>query len=137
MMFLDNLSVSLLKICDAEHLSYERASERCNCSSRHFANIVCKRSYPSLNIFEQMCLGFRETPNHLLGIEANEFSFRAPMPVVEIRIFPLLSGAPSFPVCPQCGCSLEREHMAYCDRCGQRLSWTRFKDAAVIVRQPP
>lgn len=136
-MFLDSLSLSLLQICNAEHLSYERASERCNCSSKHFANIVCKRSYPSLHIFEQICLGFHETPDHLLGVTANEFSFRAPMPVMEIRAFPSIPGTPAFPVCPHCGCTLEREHMAYCDRCGQHLSWSRFKGAAIVVwRQP-
>ena len=40
LMFLDNLSTSLLQLCDAEHLSYEQAAERCDCSSKHFANIV-------------------------------------------------------------------------------------------------
>lgn len=133
-MFLDNLSVSLLRICDAEHLSYERASERCNCSSKHFANIVCKRSYPSLNVFEQICIGFHETPDHLLGIKEDEFTFRLPMPVVKVHTFPLMSGSPSFPVCPQCGQDLEREYLAYCNCCGQRLSWRLFKNATIETR---
>ena len=33
-MFLSNLSVSLLKICDANHLTYEIASEQCCVSAR-------------------------------------------------------------------------------------------------------
>ena len=133
-MFLDNLSTSLLQICDAEHLSYERAAERCDCSSKHFANIVCKRSAPSLTVFEQICLGFHATPNRLLGVDMGELSFRIPMPVVEIHIFPLMSGTPSFPVCPRCGRTLEREYMAHCSSCGQCLSWKNFKNATVVIR---
>ena len=133
-MFLDNLSVSLLRLCDAEHLSYERASERCQCSSRHFANIVRKRAYPSLIVFEQMCIGFHETPNRLLGVEEKDLSFRMPMPVREVRVYPSVSGRPAFPVCPQCGQVLEREYMLYCNNCGQCLSWTLFKKAVVVIR---
>lgn len=133
-MFLDNLSTSLLQICDTEHLSYERAAERCDCSSKHFANIVCCRSYPSLKVFEQICIGFHKSPNHLLGVGLDELSFRIPMLVTEIHIFPLMKGTPSFPICPQCGRLLEREYMDYCSRCGQCLSWKSFKNALIVVR---
>lgn len=134
-MFLDNLSVSLLQLCDNEHLSYERASERCGCSSKHFANIVCKRTRPSLEIFERICIGFNETPNHLLGVEAEESPFRTPMPVVEVHVFPSMSGSPSFPICPQCGRTLEREYLAYCNCCGQCLSWKGYKNATIVIRR--
>ena len=40
-MFLDNLSASLLQICAAEKLSYEKAAEKCGCCSRHISNIMC------------------------------------------------------------------------------------------------
>lgn len=133
-MFLDNLSASLLQICDAEHLSYEKAAERCDCSSKHFANMVCRRSYPSLKVFEHICTGFHKSPNRLLGVELGELSFRIPMPVVVIHIFPLMSGSPAFPVCPRCGRTLEREYMAYCCSCGQCLSWIDFNDATVVIR---
>lgn len=133
-MFLDNLSVSLLQLCDAEHLSYERASERCGCSSKHFANIVCKRTHPSLGIFEQICIGFHETPNHLLGIEERDFSFRIPMPVQEVHVYPSIPDRPAFPVCPKCGQVLDREYLQYCSNCGQRLSWTLYKNAVVVIR---
>lgn len=133
-MFLDNLSLSLLQICDTDHLSYEQAAERCDCSSKHFANIVCKRSCPTLKVFENICLGFRKSPNLLLGVGLDELSFRIPMPVVEVHIFPLMAGSPSFPVCPQCGHALEREYTAYCDSCGQCLSWKHFKNASILIR---
>lgn len=131
-MFLDNLSVSLLRLCDAERLSYEQASERCSCSSKHFANIVRKRTHPSLNILEQICTGFCETPNHLLGVKEDDSSFRIPMPVVKIHTFPLMAGSPSFPICPQCGQALEREYLDYCNCCGQRLSWGSLKKATIV-----
>ena len=134
LMFLDNLSASLLQLCDAEHLSYEKASERCDCSPKHFSNIVCKRSYPSLKVFENICLGFHKSPNRLLGVGLDELSFRIPMPVAEVHIFPLIPGAPSFPVCPQCGSTLEREYLNYCCYCGQCLSWKHFNNASIVIR---
>lgn len=134
LMFLDNLSASLLQLCDAEHLSYERASERCKCSSKHFANIVCKRTHPSLVVFEHICLGFHETPNHLLGIEESDHAYRTPMPVTEIRVFPAMTGSPAFPVCPRCGVTMELEYPDYCSRCGQRLSWAHYRNARIVIR---
>ena len=32
----------------------------------------------------------------------------------------------SYPVCPRCGQSIDREYMGYCDRCGQCLDWTTY-----------
>lgn len=51
------------------------------------------------------------------------------MIVRQILLFP--SGN-SFPICPACEITLEREYQKYCDRCGQCLDWKRF-DKAVIV----
>ena len=56
--------------------------------------------------------------------------FRQPMQVREIMVFG--RNRPSFPVCPRCELTLEREYMAYCDRCGQCLGWKAFKKAAII-----
>ena len=39
----------------------------------------------------------------------------------------------AFPVCPQCRMTLDREYQAYCDRCGQALSWKAFHKALVIL----
>ena len=35
----------------------------------------------------------------------------------------------SFPVCPRCNSSLEREYQSYCDRCGQCLDWKEYRKA--------
>jgi len=61
-----------------------------------------------------------------------EMSFRRPMKVTQVRMFPL-DGA--YPVCPQCNISLEREYQRFCDRCGQRLDWKNYKKAEVIYAQ--
>ncbi len=38
----------------------------------------------------------------------------------------------SYPICPRCDSTIEREYMCYCDRCGQHLSWRKFDKAAII-----
>lgn len=128
-MFLVRLSENLLRLCGG-HLSYEDAAELCQCSSKHFANIVNKRTQPSLNVFENICNGFAMTPNALLSVSAlePELAFRVPMPVTNVR---MLGNFP-FPVCPQCKSTLEREYQKYCDHCGQCLDWTIFENAAIL-----
>ena len=37
----------------------------------------------------------------------------------------------TYPVCPRCKRTMEREYMYYCDRCGQKLSWRFFGFATV------
>lgn len=58
--------------------------------------------------------------------------YRIPLPVTEIMVF--LHGE-SYPVCPRCNCTIGREYMNYCDRCGQCLDWTAF-DFARLVYAP-
>jgi len=44
-----------------------------------------------------------------------------------------LSSGYTYPICPACRITLEREYQRYCDRCGQCLNWNRF-DKAVIIQ---
>lgn len=127
-MFLDNLSTSVLKLCDTRRLSYEAASERCDLSSRYFADIARGKTAPTILTLEKLCVGFDLTPNDLLIPSElwREMAFREPMPVTHIRCFHFFHGLTGFPVCPQCGRTLEREYQPYCDRCGQCLDWKRF-----------
>ena len=37
-----------------------------------------------------------------------------------------IANGDTYPLCPKCQCTLNREYQAYCDRCGQKLSWRRF-----------
>lgn len=47
-------------------------------------------------------------------------SYRLPKQVTESKTF---AKGNTYPVCPSCHISLEREYMHYCDRCGQCLAW--------------
>jgi len=60
-------------------------------------------------------------------------AYRVPMKVQRIRRIGCGAGASCYPVCPQCGCSLEREYQAFCDRCGQALNWKQFRNAEVVM----
>lgn len=58
--------------------------------------------------------------------------YRVSMSVVSILVFP---NGDSYPICPRCDNTLEREYMRFCDRCGQRLDWENY-DLAEIVYVP-
>lgn len=52
------------------------------------------------------------------------FLFRIPKSVTQTRMY---DRGHRYPVCPSCRSSLDREYMAFCDRCGQRLAWENYK----------
>ena len=52
-----------------------------------------------------------------------------PLRVSKVIAFPDSS---SYPVCPNCNTTLEREYQRFCDRCGQRLDWRDFEHAQII-----
>ena len=134
-MFLDNLSTSVLRLCDTHKLSYQAASERCDLSSSYFVDIARGKTAPTILTLEKLCVGFDLTPNDLLIPSAiwREMSFRKPMPVTHVCCFRFLHGLTSFPVCPRCGRTMEREYQPYCDRCGQCLDWDNFSKATIIL----
>lgn len=55
-----------------------------------------------------------------------ELSYRIPKPVNEVLLYPSSDGFYTYPICPTCKVSFEREYQSYCDRCGQKLDWTGF-----------
>ena len=133
-MFLDNLAVNMLRLCDEEKLSYEKASEKCDLSPRYFGSIARGQTAPSIVTLEKICTGFQLTPNDLLIEQSvcRELVFRTPMPVTEIRCYRWGHGLTGFPVCPQCHNTLEWEYQKFCDRCGQRLNWKNYHKATII-----
>ncbi len=62
--------------------------------------------------------------------------YRLPMAVAEIHVFPRCNGAPAYPVCPRCASTMERECMAFCSRCGQKLDWQRYRRARIVYMEP-
>lgn len=62
-------------------------------------------------------------------LEEDASHYRAPMEVT--RILKLKNGN-FYPVCPRCKITVDREYMKFCDRCGQRLGWTKIRDAIIV-----
>ena len=135
LMFSDKLSSSLLLLCEDKGLSYESASEICGVSPRYFGQIVRKRSAPTITVLENICIGFEKSPNELLGypvlVRADARSISKT--VVFARCYHTSHGLTMFPVCPGCGCTLEREYQKFCDRCGQMLDWSSYDQTAIIL----
>ena len=57
----------------------------------------------------------------------NAVSYRIPLPVTKV----IACANTTYPICPRCAVSLEREYMSFCDRCGQKLNWDLFAYAKV------
>ena len=57
-------------------------------------------------------------------------SYRIPMQVTHLRKY----RATAYYICPRCHITMEREFMAYCDRCGQCLNWKNYTKAVVIEK---
>ena len=60
--------------------------------------------------------------------EVSAESYRLPMPVTHVRKY----RDTAYYICPRCKITIEREFMAYCDRCGQCLDWKTYKTAIVV-----
>jgi len=58
-------------------------------------------------------------------------SYRTPMAIKQIRV--IVKDETSFPVCPKCQISLERDYQTYCDNCGQRLKWYGYVKNSTII----
>lgn len=55
-------------------------------------------------------------------------TYRIPMRVKEVCSF---KWGVEFPRCPRCGTTMEHEYQFFCDRCGQRLNWSKFDECEV------
>ena len=76
-------------------------------------------------------LTFLQRTKYLYG----EMKYRTETPVKQVMVFSsAYYGEIEYPVCPRCKHTMEREYMAFCDRCGQKLSWDNYEQAAVIHR---
>lgn len=69
---------------------------------------------------------------HAADLLNDELQYRRPMCIREVMVFPAIRNCPSLAVCPRCRITLEREFVAYCDRCGQCLDWHRYKEVEII-----
>lgn len=58
-----------------------------------------------------------------------QLQYRLPMTVTTALEF---GGGNIYPRCPRCQVSMEREYMAFCDRCGQRLEWSKWDEVEIL-----
>ena len=65
---------------------------------------------------------------HRLSVVMDAISYRSPRLVRQVF---QTNGGSAYPVCPRCDCTIEREYMSFCDRCGQKLGWGLFSYATV------
>lgn len=71
-------------------------------------------------------LAKKRTHSMCLFMEA--ITYRIPLPVTKVIVLT----STTYPVCPRCTLSLDREYMSFCDRCGQRLNWDYLEHAKVV-----
>lgn len=62
-------------------------------------------------------------------------SYRHKLRIKAVRAYQSHFGLSSFPICPRCKITMEREYQSFCDRCGQALHWKGFGKAK-DVRSP-
>lgn len=67
-------------------------------------------------------------PRHSIRLFTDAVSYRVPLPVTKVIAY----SKTTYPICPRCAVSLDREYMSFCDRCGQKLNWDLFEYAKVI-----
>ena len=67
-------------------------------------------------------------PRHSIRLFTDAVSYRIPLPVTKVIAY----SKTTYPICPRCTVSLDREYMSFCDRCGQKLKWDLFEYAKVI-----
>ena len=65
---------------------------------------------------------------HFVHLFMDAITYRLPLPVTKVMALTNTT----YPICPRCNLSLEREYMSFCDRCGQQLNWDLFEHAEVI-----
>lgn len=134
-MFSDALSTAVHLLCEAHHLGYEAAARRCGISPRYYGAIARKEASPTILVLEKLCNGFQLTPNDLLvsPVLQQQLRFRIPMQVTHVQGHSYRNGFTTYPICPRCRRTFEREYQNYCDRCGQSLNWSDFSKAVIVL----
>ena len=134
---LDNLSQTILQICDQAALPPEfvtqllsLVSKRCPTAEAQKALLALMES-ERLGAWLDMAAAGPEPNARPLSI------YRQPLAITEIRVYRGGTGITAFPVCPRCGVTLEREYQRFCDRCGQLLEWRSYGRAAIVLGRWP
>lgn len=132
-MFTKELGTKILKILDEREMTIENLAEISNLSRKFVGNVINQRQTPTLDSFEKICAALEVTPNDLLMSEESMLPEKSKaMQVAKVFYNDMAPAKYSFPICPNCNITLEREYQSYCDRCGQMLSWKGYSQAEVI-----
>lgn len=71
--------------------------------------------------------------SHILPPESEPMVYRVPIPVTAVRVYSSDPSSSAYPQCPHCKQPMTREYQAFCENCGQALSWRGFSKAVVIL----
>ena len=134
-MFSNELSAKILKIVNERNLTLESLSEAAGLSRKFIGNIANRKQVPTLDSFERICAALQLEPNDLLLSEKSKQPGKSEALEVT-QILKEESKGRHLPICPGCNKPLSRDNQAYCDSCGQRLSWQKFSTANVIFGLP-
>ena len=74
-------------------------------------------------------------PNMPYEPDQSPSAYRRAMCIKERMVFSNIGGETTYYVCPRCKTTMEREFMAFCDRCGQKLDWRGYPNVRVVYPQ--
>lgn len=134
-MFSKNLSTSILSICDSRKLSYKPLLGYVISAQGTLAPLPGGKRLPLSIPWKSSALVLTQCLMNCMDFSTSydEVSFRIAIQVRHYRRYPLFNRSyTTFPVCPRCQCSLEREEQSFCLNCGQKLGWD-FSHHAVLI----
>lgn len=115
-----------------KNLTQEQLAELCDLTPQFLSNVIRKKSSLKMETLEKMCAALEVTPNDLLLNERAKKQLKVSEAKKVTKVFYLKPTGLSFPICPGCNTTLDREYQSYCDRCGQFLSWKGYSKAEVV-----
>ena len=67
-------------------------------------------------------------PKYITRLFLDAITYRVPLSVTKVIVY---RDGTTYPICPRCLMSLDREYMSFCDRCGQKLNWDLLDHAKI------
>ena len=115
-------------------MTLESVAEATGLTYRFISNVTRGVQVPGLDSFEKICAGLEVEPNDLLINEKSRSKEKAhPMKIKKVYCKRKGNLVAYIPICPSCESSLRREYENYCEKCGQKLSWSNYEDSELIM----
>lgn len=136
-MFKKELSNQLLRILGERNLTVTDAAELSHVTRNYFTNLIKGEQTASITVLENLCSAFEVNPDELLVNSKSKTPDKSkPMQIKQVFCQDQFPHSIHKPICPNCEKLLERDNQAYCDKCGQRLSWSNYKHAELVSKLP-